>query len=123
MDAVTGLSGSGPAYVFYLIDVLAAAGHKQGLDKELAMKLAKMTVLGEDNWLLVQRCSREIEVNVTSPNGTTEAGLNILMNSENGLGLLSKKRLLLLARSEGIVQMDEITFNEFLKVIFVWEVY
>ena len=92
MDAVTGLSGSGPAYVFYLIDVLAAAGHKQGLDKELAMKLAKMTVLGGGQLAAGSTAVPEkLRVNVTSPNGTTEAGLNILMNSENGLGPLIEK--------------------------------
>ena len=92
MDAVTGLSGSGPAYVFYLIDALAAAGHKQGLDKELAMRLAKMTVLGGGQLAAGSTAVPEkLRVNVTSPNGTTEAGLNILMNSENGLAPLIEK--------------------------------
>ena len=92
MDAVTGLSGSGPAYVFYLIDALAAAGHKQGLEKELAMKLAKMTVLGGAKLAAeLSAVPEALRVNVTSPNGTTEAGLKILMNSENGLGPLIEK--------------------------------
>ena len=92
MDAVTGLSGSGPAYVFYLIDALAAAGHKQGLEKELAMKLAKMTVLGGAKLAAEPSAVPEVlRVNVTSPNGTTEAGLKILMHTENGLAPLIEK--------------------------------
>lgn len=92
MDAVTGLSGSGPAYVFYLIDALAVAGHGQGLDKELAMKLAKMTVLGAGKLAASSSVvPSDLRVNVTSPNGTTEAGLNILMHNENGLGPLIEK--------------------------------
>ena len=92
MDAVTGLSGSGPAYVFYLIDALAVAGRGQGLDKELAMKLAKMTVLGAGKLAASSSVvPSDLRVNVTSPNGTTEAGLNILMDNENGLGPLIEK--------------------------------
>ena len=92
MDAVTGLSGSGPAYVFYLIDALAVAGRGQGLDKELAMKLAKMTVLGAGKLAAISSVvPSDLRVNVTSPNGTTEAGLNILMDNENGLRPLIEK--------------------------------
>ncbi len=46
MDAVTGVSGSGPAYVFYMIDALAAAARAQGLPADLAMQLAQATVAG-----------------------------------------------------------------------------
>ena len=80
MDAVTGLSGSGPAYVFHLIEAMARAGEAQGLSPDLSLELARMTVAGagalaidadEDPGVLRQ--------NVTSPNGTTAAGLEVLM--------------------------------------------
>jgi len=86
MDAVTAVSGSGPAYLFLLIEALAKAGLSSGLPEDLAMKLARQTIIGSA--LLVQ-ASPEIPAsvlrqNVTSPNGTTEAALKILMD-ENGL--------------------------------------
>ncbi|MEP5155605.1 pyrroline-5-carboxylate reductase [Planktotalea sp.] len=80
MDAVTGVSGSGPAYVFYMIDALAAAGVAQGLPEALAMQLAKATVAGAG--ALAQEASEtpeQLRINVTSPNGTTQAGLEVLM--------------------------------------------
>lgn len=86
MDAVTGVSGSGPAYVFHLIEALAAAGEAEGLDPELAMALAKATVGGAG--ALAETADEDpgqLRVNVTSRNGTTEAGLNVLMDPETGL--------------------------------------
>lgn len=86
MDAVTGVSGSGPAYVFHMIEALAAAGEAQGLAPDLAMQLAKATVAGAG--ALVETASEtpaQLRVNVTSPNGTTQAGLEVLMNGETGL--------------------------------------
>ncbi len=80
MDAVTGVSGSGPAYVFYMIDALAAAGVAQGLPEDLAMMLAKATVAGAG--VLAEDASEtpeQLRINVTSPNGTTQAGLEVLM--------------------------------------------
>ena len=85
MDAVTGLSGSGPAYVFHMIECLARAGEAQGLDPELAMTLAKATVAGAG--ALAEAASEspeQLRINVTSPNGTTQAGLEVLM-AETGL--------------------------------------
>lgn len=89
MDAVTGVSGSGPAYVFHLIETLAAAGVAQGLPEDMAMQLAKATVAGagalaeaaEDN-------PSQLRVNVTSPNGTTQAALEVLMNEADGFPAL-----------------------------------
>ena len=86
MDAVTGLSGSGPAYVFHLIECMANAGAAQGLAPELAMQLAKATVAGAG--ALAEEATEtpsQLRVNVTSPNGTTQAGLGVLMNETNGL--------------------------------------
>ncbi|MFQ1699998.1 pyrroline-5-carboxylate reductase [Loktanella agnita] len=92
MDAVTAVSGSGPAYVFHLIEVLAAAGVAEGLPSEMAMQLAKATVggageLAED----VDDSPSQLRQNVTSPNGTTQAALDVLMDDDIGLGQLMRK--------------------------------
>lgn len=86
LNAVTAVSGSGPAYVFYLIETLAKAGESAGLSSDLAMSLARQTVIGsaalaEDEKNLTAETLRQ---NVTSPGGTTEAALKILMK-EDGL--------------------------------------
>ncbi len=86
MDAVTGLSGSGPAYVFHLIECLAAAGEAEGLAPELAMQLAQATVAGAGALASQSNDSAEqLRINVTSPNGTTQAGLEVLMDDQSGL--------------------------------------
>lgn len=85
MDAVTAVSGSGPAYVFHLIETLAAAGVSQGLAPELAMQLAKATVAGAG--ALAEQADddpTQLRVNVTSPGGTTAAALGVLMNDTDG---------------------------------------
>ena len=89
IDAVTGVSGSGPAYVFHMIETLAAGGVAQGLSPELAMQLAKATVAGagalaED----ADEDPTQLRINVTSPNGTTQAALEVLMDEENGFPAL-----------------------------------
>ncbi|MEP0156568.1 pyrroline-5-carboxylate reductase [Pseudophaeobacter sp.] len=85
MDAVTGVSGSGPAYVFHLIETLAAAGEAQGLPADLAMQLAKATVAGAGALAqAAEETPSQLRVNVTSPNGTTQAALEVLMNEESG---------------------------------------
>ena len=86
MDAVTGLSGSGPAYVFHLIECMAAAGEAQGLSAELAMALAKATVAGAGALAeTAEESPEQLRINVTSPNGTTQAGLEVLMDPATGL--------------------------------------
>ena len=92
IDAVTGVSGSGPAYVFHMIETLAAAGKAQGLPAEMAMQLAKATVAGAG--ALAEEANEspsQLRVNVTSPNGTTQAGLEVLMDVETGLPTLINK--------------------------------
>jgi len=92
MDAVTGVSGSGPAYVFHMVETLAAAGEAQGLPADLAMHLAKATVAGAGALALPQEADPgELRVNVTSPNGTTQAGLEVLMDDGNGLPALMRR--------------------------------
>jgi pyrroline-5-carboxylate reductase len=86
MDAVTGVSGSGPAYVFHLIEALAAAAEAEGLAPALAMKLATATVAGAG--ALAEATGEDpaqLRRNVTSPNGTTQAGLEVLMHETQGL--------------------------------------
>lgn len=83
MDAVTGLSGSGPAYVFHLVEAMAAAGEAAGLSKDLAMQLARATVAGSGE-LLAQSSdpAGTLRENVTSPGGTTAAALEVLMGPD-----------------------------------------
>ncbi len=86
MDAVTGVSGSGPAYVFHMIECMAAAGEAEGLAPDLAMQLAKATVAGAGALAeAADESPAQLRVNVTSPNGTTQAGLEVLMDEEAGL--------------------------------------
>lgn len=89
MDAVTGVSGSGPAYVFHLIETLAAGGVAQGLPADLAMQLAKATVAGAGALAeTAQETPAQLRINVTSPNGTTQAALEVLMDETTGFPAL-----------------------------------
>lgn len=86
IDAVTAVSGSGPAYVFYLTECLADAGRAAGLDPELAMTLARATVAGSGALLHQSNVdAATLRRNVTSPGGTTAAALAILMREPGGL--------------------------------------
>lgn len=81
IDAVTATSGGGPAYVFLLMEAMAAGGVAAGLSPELAMKLARSTVAGAGE-LAVQspnETAEQMRRNVTSPNGTTQEALAVLM--------------------------------------------
>ncbi len=91
MDGVTAVSGSGPAYVFFLIECLAAAGSAVGLPAELAERLAVATVAGAGDLARQSDLSpAELRTNVTSPGGTTAAALEVLMG-EGGLSPLLRK--------------------------------
>ncbi len=86
MDAVTGLSGSGPAYVFYMIECMTKAGIANGLSLEVSKKLALATVAGAGKLANgSQEEPSQLRTNVTSPGGTTAAGLARLMDLEKGL--------------------------------------
>lgn len=90
IDAVTGVSGSGPAYVFYLVECLAKAAEAEGLPADLAQRLARATIEGAGELLHRSELSpATLRQNVTSPGGTTAAGLQILM-AETGLEPLVK---------------------------------
>lgn len=89
MDAVTAVSGSGPAYVFHLIEALAAAGEAQGLPPDLAMQLARATVCGAGELAhQAPESAGQLRVNVTSPAGTTAAALGVLMDPATGFPAL-----------------------------------
>nr|WP_249209224.1 pyrroline-5-carboxylate reductase [Magnetospirillum sulfuroxidans] len=92
MDAVTALSGSGPAYVFLLAEVMAAAGVAAGLPADLADRLARATVAGGGE-LLRQSAdsSAQLRINVTSPGGTTAAALAVLMAESGGMAPLMEQ--------------------------------
>ena len=91
MDAVTAVSGSGPAYVFLLTECLAEAGREAGLDAEIANRLARATVSGAG--ALVSRSdlsAAKLRENVTSPKGTTAAALEVLMGKGGFKELLTR---------------------------------
>lgn len=85
MDAVTAVSGSGPAYVFLLIEALIAAGERQGLEPALARELAQATVAGAGAYAAQASLdAAELRKQVTSPGGTTQAALAVL-TAEGGI--------------------------------------
>lgn len=91
MDAVTAVSGSGPAYVFYMIQCMAEAGVAAGLPAELAAQLASQTVYGAG--ALAHSAAEDpgtLRKNVTSPGGTTQAALEVLM-ADDGLSPLMRR--------------------------------
>jgi pyrroline-5-carboxylate reductase len=91
MDAVTAVSGSGPAYIFLLAEELARAGVEAGLPPELATKLARETVAGSGELLhRSELSSATLRQNVTSPGGTTAAALDVLMGKDGMRPLLTR---------------------------------
>jgi len=92
IDVVTAISGSGPAYVFLLVEALAEAGEALGLPPDLAMRLARATVEGSGELL---HCSPDLAAktlrkNVTSPGGTTQAALDVLMAPDGLAALMAR---------------------------------
>ena len=91
IDLVTAVSGSGPAYVFLLAETLAAAGEKAGLSKDLAIRLARATVAGSGELMRQSGVdAATLRQNVTSPNGTTHAALQILMAADGMQQLMNR---------------------------------
>lgn len=89
IDGVTSVSGSGPAYVFYMVEALAQAAEEQGFSPEQAMQLARATIIGAARLLEAEPDipASQLRINVTSPKGTTAAALDVLM-ADDGLGPL-----------------------------------
>jgi pyrroline-5-carboxylate reductase len=101
MDAVTAVSGSGPAYVFLLIECLARAGEAAGLDAALAARLARATVSGSGE--LARQAAEDaatLRRNVTSPGGTTAAALEVLMAADGLQPLMIRAVAAATARSK-----------------------
>lgn len=91
IDCVTAVSGSGPAYVFYMTECLANAAEKIGIPPALAMQLARATVAGSAELMRVSGTdAATLRKNVTSPNGTTHAALQIFMASDGMMQLFEK---------------------------------
>ena len=90
MDAVTAVSGSGPAYIFYLTEALAAAGKAAGLNDTQAAQLARETVIGAAALLEQSKdAPTELRRKVTTPNGTTQAAIETL-EAGDFIGLMTK---------------------------------
>jgi pyrroline-5-carboxylate reductase len=103
IDAVTAVSGSGPAYVFLLIEALARAGEAEGLPPELALLLARSTVAGAGELARISRESpARLRENVTSPGGTTQAALDVLMAAEGLEFLIARAVAAAAARSRAL---------------------
>ena len=92
MDAVTALSGSGPAYVFHLIEAMTEAVVGEGLPREIAAMLAVETVAGAGALAAISdRSCAQLREDVTSPNGVTQAALKVLMDDETGFPILLRR--------------------------------
>ena len=101
LDAVTAVSGSGPAYIFLLIEAMAAAGVKAGLKPDFAMKLARQTVIGSAALAEADPLPAEtLRKNVTSPGGTTAAALDVLMAPSGMQDLFDRALAAATARSK-----------------------
>ncbi len=106
MDAVTAVSGSGPAYVFLLVEYLAEAGAAAGLPAPLARRLARATVSGAGELLgLSPDEPGQLRKNVTSPGGTTEAALKVLM-ADDGLKALMVRAVAAAATRSRVLAHD-----------------
>lgn len=104
LDAVTALSGSGPAYFFYMMEAMEQAGKEMGLTDDLVHKLTVQTALGAAK--LAQSATEspaQLRKRVTSPGGTTEAAINH-MQSENGLNIIKQAVLEAKQRSEELAK-------------------
>ncbi len=105
MDAVTAVSGSGPAYVFLLAEALALAGIEAGLPPELAEKLARETISGSGELLRQTNVDAALlRENVTSPGGTTAAALAILMGQNGLVSLITRAVAAATDRSRQLAQ-------------------
>lgn len=101
LDAVTAVSGSGPAYVFHLVEAMAAAAEAEGLTPEQAMVLARQTVIGAAALLEADASPASVlRENVTSPKGTTAAALEVLMAPDGLPGLMKRAVAAARRRSE-----------------------
>jgi pyrroline-5-carboxylate reductase len=100
LDAVTAVSGSGPAYVFLLIEAMARAGEREGMPADLALRLARSTVAGAGALAqLSDESPAQLRESVTSPGGTTQAALDLLMAADGLEALMARAVAAAAARS------------------------
>jgi pyrroline-5-carboxylate reductase len=105
MDAVTAVSGSGPAYVFLLAECLAEAGRAAGLDADFAARLARATVAGSGELLARSDLpAATLRQNVTSPGGTTAAALSVLMGEPGLHDLMTRAIRAAVARGQQLAR-------------------
>jgi pyrroline-5-carboxylate reductase len=105
MHAVTALSGSGPAYVFHLIEAMTEAGTSVGLPSALAARLARVTVAGSGELArLSPDAPAKLRADVTSPGGTTQAALEVLMAGDGLIDLMRRAVAAATARSEALAR-------------------
>lgn len=105
MDAVTALSGSGPAYVFHMVEALVAAAQAEGVPRDQAALLARQTVIGAGALMAADpRPADALRAEVTSPGGTTQAGLAPLMGEDGLTQLMTKALTAAAARSRALGQ-------------------
>jgi pyrroline-5-carboxylate reductase len=105
MDAVTAVSGSGPAYIFLFAEALIAAGIEAGLPEELATKIARATIAGSGTMLAqLPDAAETLRENVTSPGGTTAAALEVLMAKDGLTPLLNRAVAAAAARSKALAK-------------------
>ena len=102
IDAVTAVSGSGPAYVFHMVECLAKAGQAAGLPAAIAARLARATIEGAGELLFQDAATGpdQLRINVTSPGGTTAAALEVLM-AQDGLQPLMTRAVAAAKRRAG----------------------
>ncbi len=83
LDAVTGLSGSGPAYIYYLIEAMENSAREIGLEQQIAKELIVQTLIGAAEMVKSSaKSAKQLRLDVTSPGGTTEAGVQVLEDNE-----------------------------------------
>lgn len=99
MDAVTALSGSGPGFIAYFVEAMIEAGIKTGLSEEVAKELTIQTLSGTSRLLETGLSPQRLREMVTSPGGTTQAGLNVL-NTRDFKGLITETILAAKKRAE-----------------------
>ena len=105
IDAVTAISGSGPAYVFYMCETMEAAAKQLGLPDEKAAAFARQTIIGAAALLKESGAAADVlRKNVTSPNGTTQAALDVLMDLDGLAPLMSKATRAAYKRAEDLAK-------------------
>ena len=103
MDAITALSGSGPAYLFHLVESMNAAATSLGLSNDLAERLARQTIIGSASMLKSsEKSATTLREDVTSKGGTTEAAMDILMKDNHLKSLITKAMTSSEARSKSL---------------------